>query len=136
MTFYFFFKSKLYYPDGKKSPTYKLLTKEVKYVLQISYRQTLCPMFFCGKPAKESFYPYLVQCMPCPQIIPFATKSFLKESIKLSGPAIAIYTELCQKVTRVAIRAIADWEKVHQKGIVGTSKQSARLFEELKFSFH
>ena len=62
-----------------------------------------------------------VQCMPCPQIIPFATKSFLKESIKLSGPAIAIYTELCQKVTRVAIRAIADWEKVHQKGIVGTS---------------
>ena len=61
--------------------------------------------------------------VPCPMyaLPPSATKSFLKESIKLSGPAIAIYTELCQKVTRVAIRAIADWEKVHQKGIVGTS---------------
>ena len=61
--------------------------------------------------------------VPCPMyaLPPSATKSFLKESIKLSGPAIAIYTELCQKVPRVAIRAIADWEKVHQKGIVGTS---------------
>ena len=117
----FFFKIKTLLSWWKKVANLQITYKRGKICSSNILQTNIMPHVFCGKPAKESFYLYLVQCMPCPQIIPFATKSFLKESIKLSGPAIAIYTELCQKVTRVAIRAIADWEKVHQKGIVGTS---------------
>ena len=60
-------KSKTLLPDRKKSPTYKLLTKEVKYVLQISYRQTLCPMFFVENQQRNHSTCTLSNVCPAPK---------------------------------------------------------------------